>query len=448
MESGTDKPDIISSGNKALDKFAEMMISRMETLRDQPWQKEWITPGTFAGMPRNLSGRSYNGGNSFFLLLDSTMKGYKTPVYLTFNQVKAQDASVLKGEKAFPVTYWDITIKDKNGKSIKLEDFEKLSKEEQKECNVRSFLKSYNVFNIDQTNFREVHPDKYEALCKGFGKRDLRDEHGMYVNQEIDRMISKQEWICPINAKEISKNAYYSPAENVVVVPKKSQFNTGDTPERVYENGMSFYSTLLHEMTHSTVPVLKREVGKVFGDPKYAKEELVAELSSSLVGSSLGFSSKITDNSAAYLNAWISTLRKEPKFLLSVMSDVNKASKFIMEKIDIQRMKLGNDPLLVTSSKQTGLSMDDPLMYKGSYIYRDKYDQHSLKGFFNGKPLGTRPLPLDRGRMFESLKDTHEKDVFLMMEVKKHFSAGINKIIAESNKNQSIEAESRPKLTR
>ena len=33
----------------------------------------------------------------------------------------------------------------------------------------------------------------------------------------------------------------------------KAQFNTGSTPEEVYRDGMEFYSTMLHEMTHSTM---------------------------------------------------------------------------------------------------------------------------------------------------------------------------------------------------
>lgn len=99
--------------------------------------------------------------------------------------------------------------------------------------------------------------------------------------------------------------------------------------------GMEFYATLLHEMVHSTgTPErLNRNTGKRFGDNLYAKEELVAELGAARVGQELGFDKRILDNNAAYLDGWISSLKQEPKFILSLMGDVDKASRMILEKL-------------------------------------------------------------------------------------------------------------------
>lgn len=348
MESGnsTDKQ---TSGEKALAKFAETLISRMEALRDQKWQKEWITPGAPVGLPQNISGRSYNGTNAFMLLLNGTDMGYKTHVYMTFNQVKEANARVLKGEKSYPVAFYDFIVKDKEGNRITYAEYKNLTDMEKEQYTVRPFLKSYPVFNIDQTNYKEMHPEKYQKLVDKFKPSGLKDDKGMYANAEIDRLISKQQWICPIRADNIEKGAYYSPSKNIVVVPLKAQFNLGTTPDEIYVNGMSYYSTLLHEITHSTIKPLNRESGKVFGDPKYAKEELVAEFTAALVGGTLGFNSKITDNSAKYLNSWISAIKKEPKFLMSVLADVNKASALIFSHIDKQRVALEKEPVLVTS---------------------------------------------------------------------------------------------------
>ena len=60
-----------------------------------------------------------------------------------------------------------------------------------------------------------------------------------------------------------------------------------------------------------------------FGDPKYAKEELVAELTAAMVGNTMGFDKRILDNNAKYVDSWMDTLKKEPPFILSVMADVN-----------------------------------------------------------------------------------------------------------------------------
>lgn len=51
-----------NSEDKALDLFAEMMIEKIESIR-QNWHKPWLTEGTLQ-WPRNLSGRDYNGMNA------------------------------------------------------------------------------------------------------------------------------------------------------------------------------------------------------------------------------------------------------------------------------------------------------------------------------------------------------------------------------------------------
>ncbi|EJW90602.1 DNA primase, partial [gut metagenome] len=111
---------------------------------------------------------------------------------------------------------------------------------------------------------------------------------------------------------------------------------------------MEFYSTMLHEISHSTMTPerLNREMGGRFGDPKYAKEELVAELTAAMISHSMGFDSKVTDNSAAYLDSWISVLKQEPKFIVSVMADVNKSSEMILDHVDKQRLALNEQPYL------------------------------------------------------------------------------------------------------
>ena len=87
-------------------------------------------------------------------------------------------------------------------------------------------------------------------------------------------------------------------------------------------------------------------MGGRFGDPKYAKEELVAELTAAMICHSMGFDMKVTDNSAAYLDSWIGVLKQEPKFIVSVMADVNKASDLILDQVDKQRLALNEQPYL------------------------------------------------------------------------------------------------------
>lgn len=338
-----------SKVDAALQRFAEMLIKRMEEMQ-KDWHKGWIGGGSMFGLPQNISGRTYEGSNAFLLFLHTAENGYKAPVYMTYGQLHKEGAHVLKGEKAVPVFKWGFSIKDKDGKKVTEEEFHNMTDDEKKECNRRPFLKIYPEFNIDQTNMSEVNKEKYDAVVSQFRKTDVPTiTDGMYVNKAIDRMMEKQEWVCKIQYDKEEKGAYYNPAKDIVVLPTKAQFRIHpDDPEECFKDGQEYYGTALHEMAHSTghPSRLDRLKPAAFGSPEYAKEELVAELTSAMVGNTLGFDRRISDNNVAYLQNWTSALRKEPKFIVSVMADVNKASRIIIENIDKQRIALGEKPLV------------------------------------------------------------------------------------------------------
>lgn len=338
-----------SKVDAALQRFAEMLIKRMEEMQ-KDWHKGWIGGGSMFGLPQNISGRTYEGSNAFLLFLHTAGNGYKAPVYMTYGQLHKEGAHVLKGEKAVPVFKWGFSIKDKDGKKVTEEEFNNMTDDEKKECKRRPFLKIYPEFNIDQTNMSEVNKEKYDAVVSQFRKTDVPTiTDGMYVNKAIDRMMEKQEWVCKIQYDKEEKGAYYSPAKDIVVLPTKAQFRIHpDDPEECFKDGQEYYGTALHEMAHSTghPSRLDRLKPAAFGSPEYAKEELVAELTSAMVGNTLGFDRRISDNNVAYLQNWTSALRKEPKFIVSVMADVNKASRIIIENIDKQRIALGEKPLV------------------------------------------------------------------------------------------------------
>lgn len=338
-----------SKVDAALQRFAEMLIKRMEEMQ-KDWHKGWIGGGSMFGLPQNISGRTYEGSNAFLLFLHTAENGYKAPVYMTYGQLYKEGAHVLKGEKAVPVFKWGFSIKDKDGKKVTEEEFHNMTDDEKKECKRRPFLKIYPEFNIDQTNMSEVNKEKYDAVVSQFRKTDVPTiTDGMYVNKAIDRMMEKQEWVCKIQYDKEEKGAYYSPAKDIVVLPTKAQFRIHpDDPEECFKDGQEYYGTALHEMAHSTghPSRLDRLKPAAFGSPEYAKEELVAELTSAMVGNTLGFDRRISDNNVAYLQNWTSALRKEPKFIVTVMADVNKASRIIIENIDKQRIALGEKPLV------------------------------------------------------------------------------------------------------
>ena len=129
---------------------------------------------------------------------------------------------------------------------------------------------------------------------------------------------------CPI--KEVAQSrAYYSPSNDDITLPLRDSFSSSE----------DFLATLIHEMAHSTGEELGRQMstgGKM--SPEYAKEELVAELSSLFLKAELGIANegKHFENHSAYLNGWNSMLKSDPNELYRASKEADKACEFIMDR--------------------------------------------------------------------------------------------------------------------
>jgi len=282
---------------------------------------------------------------SSLLLLHCEKEGYKIPRFCTFDRIqqfnkpgskdKETDrqlkprVSVLKGEHSFPVMLTTFTVVDKETKErIKWEDYKLLSQEQREKYNVYPKLQTYHVFNVAQTNLKEVRPELWEKLEQEYSMPKV-DRSGAF--EPVDRMIADNRWICPIKPM-YGDSAYYSISKNEIVVPEKGQFKDGE----------SFYSNLYHEMGHSTGAEnqLDRLKPTTFGSAEYAREELVAELTAALTAQRYGMSKHLKDDTAAYLKAWLDSLKESPQFIKTVLLDVKKASSMLTQRIDQIAMEI------------------------------------------------------------------------------------------------------------
>ena len=369
-----------NKSDEILKKFAGMMVKIIKKANANNWKKGWMgVNGSIQGLPQNISGRTYSGGNSFFLMFNTAEKGYKTPVYMTFKQAKEQNLHVKSGEKSVPIFKWGLSIKDENGKRVSEEDYNAMSQEERATMDVRPFPKMFHVFNIDQTNLEEVNKKRYDAIVARFQtpEQEVKDTEGMYVNEALDRMFEQKAWHANIQYDKPADQAFYSPSTDSIVLPMKEQFKLGKTPEEVYHDGMEYYSTALHEMAHSTghESRLDRKFGTQ-GTDNYAHEELIAEMTSALVGSTMGFDRKILENNANYLSGWLNRLRDKPETITTIMTDVGKASDMIIEKVDEQRIALNQTPLKAGNLEGLADDYDDPseALAKGIGMEESKED--------------------------------------------------------------------------
>ena len=411
----------------AIEKFAEMMIARMEEMKESHWKKGWIDGYGSYGLPQNIVSGTLNGGNSFFLQLDTAMHGYKMPLYMTFLQAQNMGLRINKGAESMPVIFWDLVYKDQNGKRIDKDTLDAMTREERKALDATPILRVYKEFNVDQTNLAEVNPQKYEQLQQRFMAPEMRDDKGMYVNAAIDRMLQRQEWVCPVQYDQLATGASFSPSLDRIVIPMKSQFNISSTPEEVYKDGMEYYSTFLHEATHSTgTPErLNRVKGKQFGDTQYGHEEYVAEMTAAVVGNSLGFDKRILDNNTAYIQGWIQNLRENPKVILGILSDVNKASNMLLEKIDQQKIAIGETPIL--GMKDAKLEQVGP-KFENAAIVKQKNGEFAARATIKGTELEMKPVAREIGIRYFSLPEGKEKQRLLSSTLNSSYASEINSI--------------------
>ena len=341
--------------DRALELFGELMIDKISNIQ-QDWKKPWFTPQS-AQLPRNLSGRQYNGFNSIVLMMQQEKHGWQTSRYATFDRISAMNyqknkeganihavdkddnklplVSVNKGEKSTPVMLTTFTcVNPETKERVKYDDYKQMTEEERAKYNIYPKLQVYNVFNLDQTNLKEARPEMYQKFLDETDGQKFQSSEGMRDFPAIDAMIEKDLYVCPIKPT-FGDDAYYSISKDEIVIPEKVQFTDGE----------AFYSNLLHEMSHASGSEsrLNRLRPTSFGSEQYSREELVAELTAALVSSQHGMTKGIKADSAAYLKSWLDQLHQGPEFIKTVLMDVKKSSSFINQRIDAVQMKLEKD---------------------------------------------------------------------------------------------------------
>ena len=268
----------------------EQIIKQLES-GVAPWRKPWRTE-----MPCNLiSGKPYRGINPFLL----APQGYGSRYWLTFNQANRLGGHIRKGEKSSIVTFWKIgtekTVVDADGNERKSRPF---------------LLRFYRVFNVEQT---EGIADKL-----GIGKASPRIPNLDQCDEIIAGMTNRPRIIQ-------DGRAWYRPSTDTVGIPSRTAFNSAE----------GYYSTLFHELTHSTGHASR--IGRegieqlnTFGSESYSKEELVAEMGSAMLCGITGIEPATIANSAAYLKSWIDVLRGDSKLIISAASAAQKAADYIL----------------------------------------------------------------------------------------------------------------------
>lgn len=311
-------------------KLTEIFSEKLRKFQYE-YKQDWINVSV---EPKNISGRQYQGFyNKFFLSINDEVHDYKYPFYLTPRQAKELDLD-FRGAKCVPVFYTKYVAHPKSefAKPINYQAFLNLSKEKKADYDIDTWTGCNQVMNIEQTNFALKYPEKLEELLKS-----PNIDHA-YSFEPLDSLIEKNTWLCPIK-EDYYNEALYAPREDYIQIPSRKQF----------KDITSFYSTLIHEMTHST-GISTRLNRPCFMDcfnnrQNQAKEELVAELGAVIVGIKYGITRKISEENFGYVQDWLGALDNDPKYIAYCMKDAMVAANFMNKHIEKlarqQEMQIG-----------------------------------------------------------------------------------------------------------
>jgi len=273
-----------------------------------PWRKPWNSPEGNA-FPHNAStGRRYHGLNVLNLWAIALKNGYESQAWLTEKQAISLGGKQKEGERYHFVYWYDFPKVDTGKNDSKGEPILKTI----------PIFKMSKVYNVEQ--------------CEGIKlpKRELVTDTPTDTFNPIDEAEAIASAFIANGGPSVDHNggdrAFYRPSEHAVHMPKQAQFEeTGE-----------YYSTLFHELTHSTGH--KTLLGRFeetsepvhFGSERYSKEELVAEFGNAFLCAEVGISNETIDNSASYIQNWLQALRSDYKLALVAASKAQKAVDLIL----------------------------------------------------------------------------------------------------------------------
>jgi antirestriction protein ArdC len=266
-----------------------------------PWHQPIRGSGGEGMFPTNLvSERAYRGINVFLLAVSAWVEGYESPYWLTFRQAKEKCGHVRKGEKGSLVIFWKqyATQDRESGKDITV-----------------PVLRHYTVFNTEQCEGIETRsPARPEPAAGEQAFRSIEAAAAIAAGFQGGPRVEHK-----------GVRAFYRPKDDLVRIAEPDRFVD---PE-------SYYSTLFHELIHSTGHSSRLDRGldanlSPFGSPDYSKEELVAEMGAAFLAAAAGISSQTIEQSAAYIDGWRRKLSSDTKLVIQAAGAAQKASDWIL----------------------------------------------------------------------------------------------------------------------
>lgn len=294
-------------------RITDTLISLVEQGGSLPWQKPWRMDAG-VNQPQYLNGRRYNGGNLWTLGLVGDQYPDDPKVFGTYKKITSEGGQVSKGEKGWPVFWWQFFDVKEQGK----DGVERVKQ-------IPS-LKVYVVFHWRQAEWADGEPRRVKKL------RTQAESYEPPTPDEASSLLLGKlaNWTEGEAIKVLrgGDSAYYSPMNDRIQLPESHLFESAGYEAAVWA----------HEAAHATGIEKRLNRGldtqtSPFGSEDYSKEELVAEMASAMMCGEYGVDVSI-ERSAGYVEGWLGKLGRDPKLLIGAASKAEKAAKMIVGEVE------------------------------------------------------------------------------------------------------------------
>ena len=276
------------------------------------FEGEWENPVIDFGAFNKFSKTNYRGFNALFLGFISAEKGCNR--YGTFKQWTEAGYKIKQGTKGIPVFFWKSYKKSDKLETLHHQETIEENKEEKKKEEVYLVARKYIVFNGADIDGYKQEDEKLPS--DNFDTEEVERIENFFNNIELGATVKREAISTP----------YYSLKTDTINIP----------PTKNYKSVMELCSGFAHEFAHSTGHPnrLNRDLTGRFGDEKYAREELIAEISAGMIAGQLGYAYQFNKQVLAYLKSWlkgIKEIKDKGKFLLSICKEAQRSADWVIE---------------------------------------------------------------------------------------------------------------------
>ncbi len=285
-------------------EVTDTIIKQLGEVSADDYRSPWVN--ILGQSPMSIDGRAYRGLN--WVLLSQYAAQCPSMTFGTYKAWQNHGGQVRKGERGKLVTLWK-SYKVTNGEG------EGEGEGESSTSKTGLFLRHFTVFGAEQVD--NVNIDS--ILAKQRAKQPNKAQALAHVESLVANYMTGDD----LTLAHGGNRAFYAPSKDHIQMPERASFH--DTE--------GYYSTLLHEMGHSTLHAkrLDRKPNtNRFGDIGYAQEELIAEITSAMLTAALGIEDQPRPDHAQYLKSWLRCLNDHNKAIFTAASQAQKAADYIM----------------------------------------------------------------------------------------------------------------------